>query len=68
MDINEIITSCLEECGGQQCKICNEWDDKHRFVGPVCGDCNDEIEEVLRTTSKNYVIQELNLQILYSKF
>lgn len=47
MDINEIITSCLEECGGQQCKICNEWDDKHRFVGPVCGECNDEIEEVL---------------------
>ena len=45
--INVIVKQHLESIGGQQCKICNNWDDKYRFVGPVCGDCNEEIEEII---------------------
>tara|TARA_R110002020_G_scaffold190634_2_gene390166 strand:+ start:505 stop:666 length:162 start_codon:yes stop_codon:yes gene_type:complete len=47
MEIDKIITSCLEDHGGQQCKICYNWDYKDRFVGPICDDCNQEIEEIL---------------------
>jgi len=45
--LSVVIQKYLQSVGGLQCKICNEWDDKHRFVGPVCSECNDEIEEVL---------------------
>ena len=46
-EIDIAVKNYLGSVGGQQCKICNEWDDKDRFVGPICGDCNDEIEEVI---------------------
>lgn len=47
MEIDEIVKSCLESYGGQQCKICNSWDDKDRFVGPICCGCDQEIEEII---------------------
>ena len=47
MEVSEVVKDFLHSVGGEQCKICNEWGDKNRFVGPVCSDCNDEIEEVL---------------------
>ena len=47
MELEDIVKSCLEEYGGQQCKICNSWDDKDRFVGPICCGCDQEIEEII---------------------
>ena len=47
MEISKLISNYLESVGGLQCKICNEWDDKDRFVGPICDDCNKEIEDVI---------------------
>ena len=47
MHVSELIKQYLESVGGLQCKICNEWDDKDRFVGPMCSDCNDEVEEII---------------------
>ena len=47
MEISKLISNYLESVGGLQCKICNEWDDKDRFVGPMCSDCNDEVEEIV---------------------
>ena len=46
-EIDIAVKNYLESVGGQQCKICNDWDDKDRFVGPICNDCNQEIEEVI---------------------
>ena len=45
--ISKAINIYLNSVGGEQCKICNEWDNKDTFVGPICNHCNDEIEEVL---------------------
>ena len=47
MHVKEAIEEYFRSLNGEQCKICNEWDDKDRFVGPICGDCNDEIDEVI---------------------
>mgnify|MGYP003139580752 CR=1 FL=1 len=47
MELSVIVENYLKSVGGLQCKICDEWDDKDRFVGPICCDCNDEIEEVI---------------------
>ena len=47
MHVSEVIKQYLESVGGLQCMICNEWDDKDRFVGPMCSDCNDEVEEII---------------------
>ena len=45
--LSRTINKYLGSVGGQQCKLCNEWHDKDTFVGPICGDCNEQIEEVL---------------------
>jgi len=47
MEVSEVIENYFKSIGGNQCKICNEWDDSSRFVGPICNDCNEEIEEVI---------------------
>ena len=47
MKISIIVEQYLEGVGGLQCPICNKWDDKNRFVHAICGDCNEEVEEVL---------------------
>ena len=46
--VSDVVEKYLISIGGQQCKICNEWDDKGRFVGPVCNECDEEIEEMIR--------------------
>ena len=45
--INEGIKKYLESIGGGQCQICSEWSDSDTFVGPICQECNIEIEEVI---------------------
>lgn len=47
MEVGKIVETLLNEYGGLHCRICNQWDDKDRFVGPICGDCNKEIEDVI---------------------
>ena len=47
MELAKAVIEYLHSIGGLQCKICNNWDDKDGFVGPVCDECNDEIEEML---------------------
>ena len=45
--ISKDIKKYLESIGGGQCKICNEWDDKDRFIDNICSDCNKEIDEIV---------------------
>ena len=47
MELSKVIKQYLESIGGVQCKVCGEWDDSDTFVGPICSDCNKEIEEVI---------------------
>ena len=47
MEVSIIVKQYLESIGGLQCMICNEWSNKDTFVGPMCSDCNDEVEEIL---------------------
>ena len=47
MELNKVVDTLLTEYGGLQCRVCNEWDDKDKFVGPICAECNDEIEKVI---------------------
>lgn len=47
MELAEIVKEYLEHVGGLQCQICNNWSDGNTFVGPICNECDNEIEEVL---------------------
>ena len=47
MELGIIVNNYLESVGGLQCPICDNWDDKDRFVGPICCGCDQEIEEII---------------------
>ena len=47
MELGIIVNNYLESVGGLQCPICDNWDDKSRFVHGICGGCNKEVEEVI---------------------
>ena len=45
--VSKLVHNIMVSIGGKQCKICDEWDDKDRFVGPICCGCDQEIEEII---------------------
>ena len=47
MEMSILIEQYLKSVGGLQCPICDEWSDSNTFVGPICSECNKEVEEVI---------------------
>ena len=45
--VSKLVHNIMVSIGGKQCKICDEWDDKDRFIDNICSDCNKGIDEIV---------------------
>lgn len=45
--VSKLVHNIMVSIGGKQCKICDEWDDKSRFIDSICNNCNKEIDNIV---------------------